>query len=401
VVRTDDPRSLEWRLYVHALSGRAFFYIPVLVLHIRLRLEAAGTPQANAVTMTTLALFALGIAVAEYPSGVFADWAGRARSLVVGSFLYALGVGILWWEGPIWALALSQLMLGVASAFRSGADTALLYSHLSRQGALGRYPAALARLRFANLLGLTLAAGVGGVLWQWHPPFVFAATIAAVLLGTLPLVGIGEVREAPAHAHYWGVMRASLAEIRRNRGAQLLVLLGGTGATYFVFAYWAVQAFLVGFDTSPLLLGQLTMLVTLLQAATMPLSSWLAHRHERYTGLLGWLLLAVTAAFGAVALAARLGLPWLGAGALVAAAGCAPLFRNLVNIRLQPLVSDGIRASMVSLETWLGALYYALFFPVAGWLLDVAGASRGYAWIAAAVAVTSVPLLVLTRRERL
>jgi hypothetical protein len=292
-------------------------------------------------------------------------------------------------------------LLGVASAFRSGADTALLYSHLSQQDALHRYPGALARLRFANLLGLTVAAGGGGLLWAWHPPSVFWATIAAVLAGTLPLFGLKETRDTPAHDHYWGVMRESLREIWSNRSAQLLVLLGGTGATYFVFAYWAVQAFLVALDTSPILLGQLTMLVTLLQASTMPLSSWLAHRSIRYTTLFAALLLGIAAAFGLVSVSAELGLPAVGAGALVLAAACAPLFRNLVNIRLQPLVLDRVRASVVSLETWVGALYYAIFFPIAGWLLDTAGAAGGYAWIALAVAVTSLPLLGIAQLRRI
>ncbi len=396
-----NPDALEWRLYVHALSGRAFFYIPVLVLHVSGRLEAAQVARANAVTMSILALFALGIALAEYPSGVFADWAGRARSLIVGSLIYAGGVLLLWWDGPIWALALSQLMLGVASAFRSGADSALLYSHLSRRAALHRYPGALARLRFANLVGLTLAAGAGGLLYAWEPSSVFAATVVAVLLGVLPLIGIRELREAPAHSDYWGVLRASLAEIRSNPNAQLLVLLGGTGATYFVFSYWAVQAFLVALDSSPVVLGQLTMVVTLLQAATMPLSSWLAGRGARYGPIFAALLLGVAAAFGGVALSGELGLPALGTAALVGSAAVAPLFANLVNIRLQPLVSDGVRASMISLVTWAGALYYAAFFPLAGWLLDVSGPVTGYAWIAVAVAGTSLPLLVLARARRL
>ena len=400
MARTSDANALEWRLYLHALSGRAFFYIPVLVLHVSDRLEAAHVARANAVTMTILALFAFGIAVAEYPSGVFADWAGRARSLIVGSFLYAAGVALLWWDGPIWALALSQATLGVASAFRSGADSALLYSHLARQGALHRYPGALARLRFANLAGLTGAAGAGGLLYAWAPASVFVATIVAIGLGILPLVGIRERREAPAHRHYGDVMRASLAEIRSNRSAQLLVVLGGTGGTYFVFSYWAVQAFLVALDGSPVLLGQLTMLVTVLQAATMPVSSWLAGRSARYGTIFAALLLGMVAAFGLVSVSARLGLPALGAAALVASAAAAPLFANLVNIRLQPLVSDGIRASMTSLVTWAGALYYAAFFPLAGWLLDVGGPASGYAWIALAVAATSAPLLLAARARR-
>jgi hypothetical protein len=52
---------------------------------------------------------------------------------------------------------------------------------------------------------------------------------------------------------------------------------------------------------------------------------------------------------------------------------------------------------MVSLETWAGALYYALFFPVAGAILDASGLVGGYGWIAAAIATTAIPLVVVAR----
>ncbi len=392
--------SFELRLYFHALSGRAFFYIPVLVLHVQDRLAAAGVEQANAATMGVLAFFAVGIAVAEYPSGVFADWAGRSRSLVVGSVLYAFASLLLWWDGPLWLLALSQLLLGVASAFRSGADTALLYSSLSARGALDRYPGALAMLRFANLAGLTLAAGLGGLLWSWHPASVFWATFVAVLIGALPLLGMPDERLAPAHPNYWALLRDSLGVLRRSRDIQLLVGIGGTGATYFVFSYWAVQAFLVEQDAAPWILGQVTMVVTLLQASTMPLSSRLARWRADSSLPFFVLLLGLTAAFGVVAVASRQTLPVLGAASIVVAAAFAPLFRNLVNVRLQPLVSDGVRASVLSLETWLGNLYYAAFFPLAGWLLDLWGPTAGYAGIGGIVAVTSVPLLIAMATRR-
>jgi hypothetical protein len=56
---------------------------------------------------------------------------------------------------------------------------------------------------------------------------------------------------------------------------------------------------------------------------------------------------------------------------------------------------------MTSLETWAGALYYAAFFPVAGWLLDTAGPVNGYVWIATIVVLTAAPLLVAARHERI
>ena len=103
----------------------------------------------------------------------------------------------------------------------------------------------------------------------------------------------------------------------------------------------------------------------------------------------------------AVALAHRAGMHPLAATALVVGAACAPLYRNVINIRLQPLVPDPVRASLVSVEAWVGAAYYALFFPVGGWLVDATGVVTSYSILACWMALSLLPLLLWARAQRL
>jgi hypothetical protein len=75
------------------------------------------------------------------------------------------------------------------------------------------------------------------------------------------------------------------------------------------------------------------------------------------------------------------------------------LFRTLVNVRLQQLVPDAVRASIVSLESWIGSLLYVPVFPIGGALLDACGIDGGYLAIAVLVLLPSVLLYVLARRH--
>jgi hypothetical protein len=51
---------------------------------------------------------------------------------------------------------------------------------------------------------------------------------------------------------------------------------------------------------------------------------------------------------------------------------------RVLNVRLQQLVPDAVRASIVSLESWLGSLLYVPVFPIGGALLDAWGLDGGY-----------------------
>ena len=101
----------------------------------------------------------------------------------------------------------------------------------------------------------------------------------------------------------------------------------------------------------------------------------------------------------ATATAYRAGRLWLGAGFLITIAMGQVLFRSLMNVRLQQLVPDAVRASIVSLESWLGSLLYVPVFPIGGALLDMWGIDSGYMAIAALVLPPSCVLYVRARRR--
>jgi hypothetical protein len=85
-----EMTRFERRLCVFSFVRTVWFYMPVLVHHIVVELRAAGADQPHALAMSTLVIFSIGILLAEYPSGVFADWAGRkhlkcCRKILPGS----------------------------------------------------------------------------------------------------------------------------------------------------------------------------------------------------------------------------------------------------------------------------------------------------------------------------
>jgi hypothetical protein len=202
-----------------------------------------------------------------------------------------------------------------------------------------------------------------------------------------------------AHRGYIDVLRESLAEVRSNGPARATMLLGGAGVTFFLFVFWTTQSYLVEIGAPVKHNGLLIGATALLSAISLTALAWLSASRRRHGVTVGLLLCSIPLALLATAAAYRAGWLWLGASCLITIAMGQALFRNLMNVRLQQLVPDAVRASMVSLESWIGSLLYVPVFPIGGALLDVWGITGGYTAMAALVLLPSLALYVLARRH--
>ncbi len=371
-----------------------------MVHHIVGELRLAGADQPHTVAMSTLVIFSIGMLVAEYPSGVFADWAGRKRALALSCVFNIVGASIYVMSSSLMALFAGQFIFGLSAAFRSGSDSALLHSHLERAGVPERYSAALARLRIASNSGIVTACFTGGWLYAWWPPSVFAGTALCSLIALVLLYGFEEPPRPVVHGNYLGILRASLAQVGDHAAVRAILLLGGFGSTFFFFLYWTMQSYLVEIGAPVERNGLVVGTTSLLSAISLTALSWLAASRRRHGVAMGVLLFAIPLALLVAAVAYRTGWLWFGAGVLIVTAMGQVLFRNLTNIRLQELVPDSVRASLVSLASWLASLLYVPVFPIGGALLDAWGIDGGYAAIAVLVLLPSLPLYMLARRHR-
>jgi hypothetical protein len=399
-MHASDTARFERRLYVFSFVRTIWFYLPVLVHHLVGELREAGAEQPHTVAMSTLVVFSIAMLVAEYPSGVLADWAGRKRALALSCLLNVAGASIYLLPSSLITLFAGQFVFGLSAAFRSGSDTALLHSHLERVGVPARYSAALAWLRIANNSGIVIACFTGGLLYAWWPPSVFVGTALCSLAALVLLCGLEESPRQTVHANYLGVLRASLAAVRDHKAVRAILLLGGCGSTFFSFMFWTMQSYLVEIGASVERNGFVVGTTSLLSAISLTALAWLAASRRRQGVAMGVLLFSIPCALLMTALAYRLKWFGLGAGVLILSAMGQVLFRNLANVRLQQLVPDSIRASLASLDAWIASLLYVPVFPVGGILLDAWGIDGGYVAIAVLVLLPSVLLYTRSWRHR-
>ncbi len=79
--------------------------------------------------------FMLAIALAEIPTGIFADLLGRKRSFQISCFIMAIGFFIYYLSQSFWMFIVAETLAGIGLTFRSGALQAWAIDSIRETGA--------------------------------------------------------------------------------------------------------------------------------------------------------------------------------------------------------------------------------------------------------------------------
>jgi MFS family permease len=155
-------------IYLFSFFKMFLVIMPVFVPFLQ------GLGLSMAQVMQSQAIFALTVALAEIPTGYFADRFGRKMSIFCGAVLCGLCFTGLIFVQNFTHVLIYEVMIGIAMGLISGADIALLYDQLHRtnpgtdEASLANFnkasSKAFANLQLALLLGESIAALASGFL---------------------------------------------------------------------------------------------------------------------------------------------------------------------------------------------------------------------------------------------
>lgn len=176
-----------WRYRAFAAVAVMPFMLPVIVLFW----------QANGMDMFDVYLlqgiFALAVVLFEVPTGMVADRLGKRRSLIaamiisgVAMVLYALGTGFR-------SFLVAELMLALGAALFSGADAALLYDTLRGLGREGEFSTQEGRAQALRMASFAVCNLAGGLIASYSLRSAVWASAIGPFLGLLVALGFVEV----------------------------------------------------------------------------------------------------------------------------------------------------------------------------------------------------------------
>ncbi len=301
----------------------------------------------------------------EVPSGYMSDRLGRRKTLVASTATFLASVLLLIVGSTFVHFAIANVLLGAGMAFASGTDSALLFESLKANGREKRIAEEELKAWRFGFVALALAALIGGALAVHNDVLPYVATALAACFALVIAFRFNE----PSHslqAPHQDSLRSLAASLRHPTLIWLLcltVLLYTFGHIPFVFGQPFIREALATTglaDQTPLVSGAVSFVMMMISVAV----SLIALPIRKRLGLPATLLLA-------------LGMQVALTTALATSNGVfviALLFLRMVpdslsepfiNARIQPLLTDGIRATYFSLQSLAGRVLFALTLSVA------------------------------------
>ncbi len=223
-------------------------YYPVAAIYFSL---VSGS---YALGMSIFSITMLCAALLEVPTGIVSDLIGRKRTLVLGSVAGAAGIALYAVGGSYWMLALGAALEGLARAFFSGNNEALLHDSLAESGDEEAYQHFLGRTSAMFQVAAGIASVVGGVIaaysfgWvMWLSVVPQLGCVAAALAFTEPK--IHSEKSGNIYQHLREAVRLTVqnARLRSLSLAAMIQFAVGESAFYFrvtfiqqVWPAWAI-----------------------------------------------------------------------------------------------------------------------------------------------------------------
>lgn len=335
----------------------AWFPIPIIVIFYHFH----GLTLEQAVILK--AILSGAIFLGEIPSGYFADRLGRKTSLICGAFLWLLGCLIYCTQGHFEWFAIAEILSGFGSSLISGADSAIAYDSLLQLGKTSAY--ASWEGKGVAIMGMTEAVCglVGAWIASWnlvYPFYLQTFCIAMYLLLALTL-------EEPSTHRYaatppWKSLIPAITAIFRQRPALSWLLLFSASLSCGSFLIvWLSQEYMVqrGLDLTHLGLAWVVFHSAMAMAS---LKAKAIAQHLSYRVLFAGLPYLMLLAYLGLGLVEQI---W-GIGFIVVIYVVRGFNMPLVLSYLHDHIPSNLRATLISMNSFLFRLLFIVFAPIVG-----------------------------------
>lgn len=202
------------------------FFTPIAIIYFE------HVTHSFALAASLFSIITLSSALLEVPTGLFSDMIGRKKTLVLGTFCALISLTSYTLGSTYWIFVIGAFFHGACKAFFSGNNDAYLHNILETENLHDQYHHYRGKLETRFMLGTSFGALIGGylayhsfgLLWLSLIPMLFALFVATKLID-LPKA---ESKTINVFAH----LKEAFIEIKNNSNLRLLSLSEILGATF-------------------------------------------------------------------------------------------------------------------------------------------------------------------------
>ncbi len=301
----------------------------------------------------------------EIPTGIFSDVIGRRKTTIVGTIIAFSGVFFYALADSLWGLIVGALFDGIARALHSGNDEALLYDTLVDINETDKFTKIFSKaITFFQICG-AISAIVGGFIGEWSlKALVWISLLPLFLRIIFSFMLVEPTQHKNIKRKTWTHLKVSVSKILSNKKLSAFIL--GSSLLYAMEeTCWYFRAIFVKFFWSITGVGFSRVLSKLSGASGSYITGKLIKRFGALNILIGGNL------FGRI----------MGLIAVIFPSHISPIFLGITNSSyssnlvskqtlLQKEFSSNERATMGSIESFLGSVLFSIFYVLTGMVAD-------------------------------
>jgi MFS family permease len=355
-----------WRYKALAVLGFTPFMLPVIVLFW----QDCGLAMLQIFWLQTF--FAIAVVLLEVPTGMVADRLGKRTSLLLGMLIVFCGVVGYALSRTFVAFLVVEIVLALGLAFYSGADTALLYDTLKVLGRDDEFKRIEGEATALRMLSFAVCNLAGGVIGDWSLVGAIWASALGPFLAFFVVMGFVEVQPRDAQESlrdalrgYGELLRQALKFVRKHQYVRWQILFFSVLSGSSTWLLWLYQPYMSQSGLDVWAFGGAFAIFNLCAAfcskyadnLEVRLGDW---RTNLFFGVLQVLPLVLMASFiGPMSFLFILGHQ--------AVRG---FMRPIINHRILQYTFADKRATVLSLNSMGGRLFFALTGPLVGWVSE-------------------------------
>lgn len=316
------------------------------------------------VTMVSSALF-------EMPTGIFSDYVGRKKTMILGAACSVLSVVFYAIGTNYWILFVGALFQGLQRSWYSGNNDALLYETLSNSGRKEDYDHYLGKTSSMFQVAAAVGIIIGGIIAVWSFSIImWLSVIPQIICLIISFLIIEPPKQGSQSANVYSHLKTAAAKIWSNRKLKLLSIGGVIGfavgeSTYqfraaFVNTLWPLWA--VGFSK-------------VLSSIGGAISYWYSGKLIKKIG--AFRLLLISNIYGKI----------INIGSVAIATVVSPVILSSTSLfygvsevtkskLMQKEFTDEQRATLWSINSFMGNLAFGIFAVILGIFADKFGPTK-------------------------
>jgi MFS family permease len=348
--------------YFYSTFSELLILGPVLVLF----LTAKGLSFTEIMLLQSIS--AISVFIFEVPTGALADKVGRKYSVILGAFLWALGLFLYIGGKSFIVFMLSEIVFSLGSAFRSGSDSALIYDSLKLLGREKEYQKVEGKARSFALYAQAVGSVLSSFLYEAdiYLPLVvsilfMAVTIIIALRFKEPHI---EENQGKAELNYFQQIKESGSYILHHDKLKAIVVFSMIFYVFYRTGFWYFQPYMESVSIPVKYFGLLFFLFNITAAFISKRSGYIMDKTKPKTlTFMAFLMIISFLILGTVKV-------WVGVFAILLQQAARGIYRPVTTKYLNKHIPSDKRATILSFHSLCTNLALAAAYPFMGILKD-------------------------------